>query len=77
LGLAPLVVRSIFDLIGRIRNAGTSILMVEQNARAALAVSDHAYLMEGGRIVLDGAAAEVARTDRVVSTYLGGTPAAA
>jgi branched-chain amino acid transport system ATP-binding protein len=77
LGLAPLVVRSIFDLIGRIRDAGTSILMVEQNARAALAVSDHAYLMEGGRIVLDGPAAEVARTDRVVSTYLGGTPAAA
>jgi branched-chain amino acid transport system ATP-binding protein len=77
LGLAPLVVRSIFDLIGCIRDAGTSILMVEQNARAALAVSDHAYLMEGGRIVLDGPAAEVARTDRVVSTYLGGTPAAA
>ena len=77
LGLAPLVVRSIFELIGRIRDTGTSILMVEQNARAALAVSDHAYLMEGGRIVLDGPAAEVARTDRVVSTYLGGTPAAA
>jgi branched-chain amino acid transport system ATP-binding protein len=76
LGLAPLVVRSIFKLIGRIRDAGTSILMVEQNARAALAISDHAYLMDGGRIVLDGPAAEIAQADRVVSTYLGGAAAA-
>ena len=72
LGLAPLVVRSIFGLIGRIHASGTSILMVEQNARAALAVSDHAYLMEGGRIVLQGPAEVVARTDRVVVSYLGG-----
>jgi branched-chain amino acid transport system ATP-binding protein len=77
LGLAPLVVKSIFALVGKIRDAGTSILMVEQNARAALSVSDHAYLMEGGRIVLDGPAAEIARADRVVSAYLGGAPAAA
>jgi branched-chain amino acid transport system ATP-binding protein len=77
LGLAPLVVRSIFALIGRIRESGTSILMVEQNARAALAVSEHAYLMEGGRIVLDGPAAEIARADHVVRAYLGGTPATA
>jgi branched-chain amino acid transport system ATP-binding protein len=77
LGLAPLVVRSIFELIGRIRDAGTSILMVEQNARAALAASDHAYLMEGGRIVLDGPADEIARSSRVASLYLGGSPTAA
>jgi len=77
LGLAPLVVRQIFSLIGEIRASGTSILMVEQNARAALAVSDHAYLMEAGRIVLNGPAAELAQTDRVVSAYLGGAPAAA
>jgi branched-chain amino acid transport system ATP-binding protein len=76
LGLAPLVVRSIFALVERIRQSGTSILMVEQNARAALAVSDHAYLMEGGRIVLDGPATEIVRADRVVSAYLGGAPAA-
>jgi branched-chain amino acid transport system ATP-binding protein len=50
--------------------------MVEQNARAALAISDHAYLMDGGRIVLDGPAAEIAQADRVVSTYLGGAAAA-
>jgi branched-chain amino acid transport system ATP-binding protein len=75
LGLAPLVVRSIFALVERIRQSGTSILMVEQNARAALAVSDHAYLMEGGRIVLDGPAAEIAQADRVVNAYLGGAPA--
>nr|WP_174254941.1 ABC transporter ATP-binding protein [Acidisphaera sp. S103] len=77
LGLAPLVVRSIFALVERIRESGTSILMVEQNARAALAVADHAYLMEGGHIVLDGPAAEIVRTGRVISTYLGGSPAAA
>jgi len=71
------VVRQIFSLIGEIRASGTSILMVEQNARAALAVSDHAYLMEAGRIVLNGPAAELAQTDRVVSAYLGGAPAAA
>ena len=76
LGLAPMVVRMIFALIGQIRDSGTAILMVEQNARAALSVSDHAYLMESGRIVLDGPARDLARTDRVVSAYLGGSAAA-
>ncbi len=75
LGLAPMVVRLIFGLIGQIRDGGTSILMVEQNARAALSVSDHAYLMESGRIVLNGPASELAQTDRVVSAYLGGSAA--
>jgi branched-chain amino acid transport system ATP-binding protein len=52
LGLAPLVVQLIFDLIARIRTEGTAILLVEQNARAALKVADYGYVMEGGRIVL-------------------------
>ena len=77
LGLAPKVVRQIFDLIGVIREGGASILLVEQNARAALRVSDHAYVMEGGRMVLDGAAAEIAGERRVVDAYLGGAQPAA
>jgi branched-chain amino acid transport system ATP-binding protein len=73
LGLAPLVVQLIFDLIARIRADGTAILLVEQNARAALKVADYGYVMEGGRIVLEGAAAELAADERVQSAYLGGT----
>ena len=72
LGLAPRLVRLIFDLIARIREGGTAILLVEQNARAALRVADHAYVMEGGRIVLDGPAATVAGEKRVADAYLGG-----
>ena len=72
LGLAPKLVRLIFDLIARIREGGMAILLVEQNARAALRVSDHAYVMEGGRIVLDGSAAAIAAEERVADAYLGG-----
>lgn len=72
LGLAPLVVRQIFALIARIRAEGTAVLLVEQNARAALHIADHAYVMEGGRTTLDGPAAEVAREARVAAAYLGG-----
>ena len=74
LGLAPKLVRLIFNLIERIRDDGTAILVVEQNAHAALRVSDHAYVMEGGRIVLDGPAAEIAAEPRVADAYLGGGP---
>jgi branched-chain amino acid transport system ATP-binding protein len=77
LGLAPIVVRMIFDLIARIREGGTSILLVEQNARAALRVSDYAYVMEGGRMVLDGPAAEIAAERRVMEAYLGAGPVTA
>jgi len=73
LGLAPLIVQLIFDLIGRIRAEGTAILLVEQNARAALKVADYGYVMEGGRIVLEGPAAELYADERVQSAYLGGT----
>ncbi len=75
LGLAPKLVRLIFDLIARIREGGTAILLVEQNARAALRVSDHAYVMEGGRIALEGPAADIAGEQRVAEAYLGGTSA--
>jgi branched-chain amino acid transport system ATP-binding protein len=71
LGLAPLVVRDIFTIIDRLRTEGTSILLIEQNARAALAVSDHGYVLETGVIVLDGPADQLAHDPRVIETYLG------
>jgi branched-chain amino acid transport system ATP-binding protein len=75
LGLAPKMVRLIFDLIARIREDGTSVLLVEQNARAALHVADHAYVMEGGQTVLEGPSVEIAREERVMAAYLGGATA--
>jgi len=71
LGLAPLVVRSIFDTISSLRSTGVTILLVEQNARAALAVADYAYVLEMGEIALEGPAAELARDPREIDTYLG------
>ena len=71
LGLAPLVVRDIFGIIERLRSEGTSILLIEQNARAALAVSDHAYVLETGAIALEGPAEQLAQDPRVIETYLG------
>ena len=71
LGLAPLVVREIFRIIQRLRAEGTSILLVEQNARAALEVADYGYVLETGSIALEGPAADLAHDPRVVETYLG------
>jgi branched-chain amino acid transport system ATP-binding protein len=71
LGLAPLVVRDIFETIRRLRASGVSILLVEQNARAALDVADHGYVLETGAISLQGPAAELAVDPRVIDTYLG------
>ncbi len=71
LGLAPLVVREIFRIIERLREQGVSILLIEQNARAALEVADHGYVLETGAIVLQGPAAELADDARVIETYLG------
>ncbi|MBL8346493.1 MAG: ABC transporter ATP-binding protein [Rubrivivax sp.] len=71
LGLAPLVVRDIFNTIDRLRTEGVSILLVEQNARAALQVADHGYVLETGEIVLDGPAEALAQDARVIETYLG------
>jgi branched-chain amino acid transport system ATP-binding protein len=72
LGLAPKLVAQIFALIRTIRDAGLPVLLVEQNARAALASADTAHVMEGGRIVLSGPAAELATDPRVAEVYLGG-----
>lgn len=72
LGLAPKLVKQIFDLVSTIRREGTPVLLVEQNARAALRVADHAYVMDGGRIVLEGPARDLAEDERVKAAYLGG-----
>ena len=71
LGLAPKIVADIFAIIADLRAAGTAILLVEQNARAALAAADRAYVMELGRISLEGKAAELAKDTRIVESYLG------
>jgi len=71
LGLAPIIVREIFHIIASLRETGVAILLIEQNARAALQVADYGYVLETGEIVLEGAAVELARNPRVVETYLG------
>ena len=71
LGLAPLIVREIFSIIVGLRESGVSILLVEQNARAALQVSDEGYVLETGELVLSGPSAELAANPRVAATYLG------
>ena len=71
LGLAPLVVKEIFRIIERLRETGATILLIEQNARAAMAVADHAYVLETGAIALSGPAAQLAQDPRVIETYLG------
>jgi branched-chain amino acid transport system ATP-binding protein len=71
LGLAPLIVREIFRIISHLRDGGVSLLVVEQNARAALEVSDYAYVLENGSISLQGPASELAGNPKVIDTYLG------
>ena len=71
LGLAPIIVADIFRSIGELRAAGVSVLLVEQNAQAALAIADRAYVMELGEFVLNGAAKQIASDQRVAASYLG------
>ena len=71
LGLAPLVVKEIFRIIESLRSTGVTILLVEQNARAALEVADYGYVLEMGEIALEGAARDLAKDSRVIDTYLG------
>jgi branched-chain amino acid transport system ATP-binding protein len=71
LGLAPLMVREIFRIIADLRQSGVSMLLVEQNARAALEISDYAYVLENGAISLHGPATDVAGNSKIVDTYLG------
>jgi branched-chain amino acid transport system ATP-binding protein len=73
LGLAPLVVREIFTVIPRLRAEGVTILLVEQNARMALACADEAYVLQTGRMVLSGTAAELLASAEVQGAYLGAT----
>ena len=72
MGLAPLLVQQIFGLIEQIHHEGTTLLLVEQNARIALRVSDYAYVLERGRIALEGPAPQLAADVRVQTAYLGG-----
>jgi len=72
LGLAPLIVRDILSIVRTLRDDGVSILLVEQNARAALETSDYGYVLETGEIALSGASDELADDPRVQATYLGG-----
>jgi branched-chain amino acid transport system ATP-binding protein len=72
MGLAPLFVEEIFAIIAELKREGTTILLVEQNASAALEVADYAYVLETGRIVLEGPATEVANDPAVAAAYLGG-----
>jgi branched-chain amino acid transport system ATP-binding protein len=74
MGLAPQVVTALFAEIARIRDAGTTVLLVEQNAHKALALADRAYVLETGSIVLAGPGSELLRNERVVDAYLGMPP---
>ncbi len=72
MGLAPILVEQIFDIIKKLNDAGTTILLVEQNAQAALAIADKAYVLETGKIILSGTGEELARSEQVKKAYLGG-----
>lgn len=72
MGLAPILVQQIFDIIKELHEAGTTILLVEQNAEMALEIADRAYVLESGRIKLSGTGAELAKSDEIKKAYLGG-----
>lgn len=72
MGLAPILVQQIFDIIKELHDAGTTILLVEQNAEMALGIADRAYVMESGKIVLSGTGSELITSDEIRKAYLGG-----
>ena len=72
MGLAPILVEQIFEIIGKLHKAGTTILLVEQNARMALSVADRGYVLETGKITLSGTGADLLHDDAVRKAYLGG-----
>jgi branched-chain amino acid transport system ATP-binding protein len=72
MGLAPVLVDLIFDTIQTIRDQGTTVLVVEQNALAALRIADYAYLLESGTLKLQGRGADLAKDDDIVRAYMGG-----
>jgi branched-chain amino acid transport system ATP-binding protein len=71
LGIAPKYAQQIFDVLAEIRASGTTMLLVEQNLRAALALADRAYVLQTGSVVMSGPAAELAESDDVRRSYLG------
>jgi branched-chain amino acid transport system ATP-binding protein len=71
LGLAPLIVKEIFNIIAALKATGVSILLVEQNARAALQIADYGYVLETGELAIEGPSAKLAVNPRVAATYLG------
>lgn len=71
LGLAPLIVKEIFHIISALRSTGVATLLIEQNARAALQISDYGYVLETGELALEGEADSLAQNPRVIETYLG------
>ena len=75
IGLAPRVTADVFKSIARLKADGVTIVLVEQNARAALALADEGHVLETGRLVLSGPAAELAKNPRIIETYLGSTVA--
>ena len=72
MGLAPILVQEIFDIIKALHDAGTTVLLVEQNARMALSIADRAYVLETGKVSMSGNAADLANDERVKQAYLGG-----
>jgi branched-chain amino acid transport system ATP-binding protein len=72
MGLSPILVQQVFDIVQQIHREGVTILLVEQNARLALSLSDYAYVLEQGRIVVEGSSRELASDPRVQDAYLGG-----
>ena len=72
MGLAPLLVEQIFDIIGELNRAGTTILLVEQNAQMALSIADRAYVLENGKVSLSGTGKELAQSEQVQKAFLGG-----
>ena len=72
MGLAPILVEQVFDIIRELHEAGTTILLVEQNARMALSIADRAYVLETGKISLSGTGRELAESESVRKAYLGG-----
>jgi branched-chain amino acid transport system ATP-binding protein len=71
LGLAPLLVQEVFRVIARLRSLGVAVLLVEQNARAALEAADYAYVVDTGEISIEGPASQLLRDPRVTDVYLG------
>jgi len=71
LGLAPIIVEKVMEVIKDIRAAGTTVILVEQNAFMALSIADHAYVLETGKVVLSGKASELLQNDDVRKSYLG------